>query len=167
MAEARHVIGLVGELVQPVTRWGTPRWYARAALAEAPEAAPGTALGGGLVYLGAAELGFHRVETGTYRDNLVTGSPRLWVVLQLAPDPAGLPAIVTVTADPAEGEAFTEAGIDLSERVVETVDLPAPLAAALAAFVEEHHVERGFHKRRRDRADPEALGRRRPEDLSE
>jgi hypothetical protein len=33
------------------------------------------------------------------------------------------------------------------------------LRAAAEAFVAEHHVERRFHKRRRDRADPEALAR--------
>lgn len=165
MAEETHAIGLVGELVQPVTRWGSARWYPRAALPEAPEVAPGTALGGGLVYLGPAEVAFHRVETGTYRDNLLTGSPRLWVVLHQPPDSVEMPAIVAVTADPAEGEAFTEAGTDLAERVVETVPMPATLAASLAAFVEEHHVERGFHKRRRDRADPDALGRRRRDEV--
>ena len=57
----------------------------------------------------------------------------------------------------AEGEAFTEAGTDL----VEAVPMPSAIAATVAAFVAEHHVERTFHKRARDRADPEALGRRR------
>jgi hypothetical protein len=32
----------------------------------------------------------------------------------------------------------------------------------LAAFVAEHHVDHAFVKRQRDRADPEALGRRGP-----
>ena len=65
-------------------------------------------------------------------------------------------ALLTVTADPAEGEAMTEAGNDL----VETVPMPRAIQEAVAAFVSEHHVEREFSKRKRDRADPEALGRR-------
>ena len=32
----------------------------------------------------------------------------------------------------------------------------------IEAFVAEHHVERPFVKRKRDRADPEALARRGP-----
>jgi hypothetical protein len=34
----------------------------------------------------------------------------------------------------------------------------------IAAFVAEHHVEQVFSKRKRDRIDPEALGRRPPRD---
>jgi hypothetical protein len=53
---------------------------------------------------------------------------------------------MAVTADPAEGEAFTEAGNDL----VETVPMPGPIVQAVEAFVAEHHVERPFFKRERD-----------------
>jgi hypothetical protein len=63
-----------------------------------------------------------------------------------------------VTADPAEGEAWTEAGSDL----VDVVPMPEPVHAAIDAFIAEHHVEQPFHKRERDRADPEALARRGP-----
>jgi len=37
-----------------------------------------------------------------------------------------------------------------------------PLRQTIAAFVAEHHVERVFKKRTRERADPEALARRGP-----
>ena len=37
---------------------------------------------------------------------------------------------------------------------------PAAIKKAVEAFVFEHHVERPFIKRARNRADPEALGRR-------
>jgi len=63
-----------------------------------------------------------------------------------------------VTADPAEGEAWTETGSDL----VDVVPMPEAVRAAIDAFVAEHHVEQPFHKRERDRADPEALARRAP-----
>jgi hypothetical protein len=61
-----------------------------------------------------------------------------------------------VTADPAEGEAMTEAGDDL----VDSVPMPDVIRDALEAFIAEHHVERPFFKRKRDRAGPEAPGRR-------
>ena len=40
--------------------------------------------------------------------------------------------------------------------------MPEAVRAVLDAFVSEHHVEQTFYKRKRDRADPEALGRRAP-----
>ena len=64
--------------------------------------------------------------------------------------------VSTVTADPAEGEAFTEAGANL----VEAVLMPEVLRDAIEGFIAEHHLERKFVKRERRRADPEALARR-------
>jgi hypothetical protein len=63
-----------------------------------------------------------------------------------------------VTADPAEGEGMTEAG----EQIVESLPMPEQLQEAIAAFVTEHHVERAFVKRKRDRANPDALARHDP-----
>jgi hypothetical protein len=54
--------------------------------------------------------------------------------------------VIAVTADPAEGEALTEAGQD----IVETLPMPSGIVQALEAFIVEHHVERPFFKRRRD-----------------
>jgi hypothetical protein len=86
---------------------------------------------------------WHRTDTPTYRDNLATGDPRIWVVLR--PQPEGPPLVFAITADPAEGEMFTEAGNDQ----VDNVAMPAEIAAALAEFIAEHHVERAFIKRKR------------------
>jgi hypothetical protein len=44
--------------------------------------------------------------------------------------------------------------------VIEPVPMPGPVREALEAFVAEHHRDRGFFKRKRDRADPEALASR-------
>jgi hypothetical protein len=66
--------------------------------------------------------------------------------------------LAAVTADPSEGESYTQSG----ESVVEAVPMPEPMRAAIEAFVAEHHVEQPFYKRKRDRADPEALARRGP-----
>jgi hypothetical protein len=64
--------------------------------------------------------------------------------------------LLLVTANPSEGEALTEPGTDL----VDTVPMPDVIRDAVAAFVAEHHVEQVFVKRKRDRADPQALARR-------
>jgi hypothetical protein len=108
-------------------------------------------------YAGAAEIELYRTETTNYRDNLGSSAPMLWVALQqTGVDPPY--EVFAVTADPAEGEAWTEAGSDL----VDVVPMPETVRATIDAFVAEHHVERVFHKRQRDRADPEALARRGP-----
>jgi hypothetical protein len=46
--------------------------------------------------------------------------------------------------------------------IVEAVPMPAELQRWIAAFVDTFHVERPFFKRRRDRPDPDSLGRREP-----
>jgi len=93
----------------------------------------------------------HRTETASYRDNLATGSPALWVVLrETGAEPPY--ALYLVTADPAEGEALTGAGNDL----VATVPMPDSIKEAVSSFITEHHVERSFIKRQRDRSGSQA-----------
>jgi hypothetical protein len=40
--------------------------------------------------------------------------------------------------------------------------MPKSMQESIAVFVAEHHVEQEFVKRKRDRANPEALARRGP-----
>ena len=96
-------------------------------------------------FAGTATVALYRTETANYIDNLASGAPKLWVVLR--PSDRQPPyELVAVTADPAEGEAFTEAGNDL----VDTVPMPAEVRDAVEAFIAAHHVERPFFKRQRD-----------------
>lgn len=106
-------------------------------------------------YVGSAEVELYPSETTQYRDNLQSVSPSLWVALRPT---GGEPpyTLLTVTADTAEGEGLTQTGTDL----VEPVPMPDPVYDVVAQFVAEHHVERVFFKRKRERTDPEALGRR-------
>ena len=106
-------------------------------------------------YAGEAEIALYRSEAGNYRENLLVETPLLWVALR--PTEADPPyTLAGVTADPAEGEAWAGLGHD----IVDTVAMPAAVEAVVADFVSEHYVERTFRKRKRDRADPEALARR-------
>jgi hypothetical protein len=101
-----------------------------------------------LFYVGEATIELHRTETSYYRDNLVSAAPKLWVALRpTASEPPF--QLLAVTADPAEGEAFTDAGSNL----VETVPMPFDIAEAVGQFVARHHVERPFIKRRRQSAE--------------
>jgi hypothetical protein len=152
-AVARMSIGVVVERRRAASAWIDYIWQPVAVLPGRPEAKPWTVLAddgdAATFYAGATDLALHRTETGQYRDNLASGAPALWVMLR----PTGVEPpyrVVAVTADPAEGESFTQAGDDL----VGAVPMPAAVRDMLEAFIAEHHVERPFFKRERDRNEP-------------
>jgi Protein of unknown function (DUF3305) len=160
-AQAKMAVGVVVERRKALSPWIDFTWKPVAVLAGLPEAAPWTMLSqdgeGATFYAGPAEIALHRTETSNYRDNLGSGAPMLWVALR----PTGVEPpyeIFAVTADPSEGEAWTESGSDL----VDVVPMPEALRAVIEAFIAEHHVEQPFYKRKRDRADPDAFARRGP-----
>jgi hypothetical protein len=128
--------------------WASVHWRAVSVLVGQPSAQPWTPLNVGgqrhLYYAGMATIALHRTETGNYRDNLCCAAPLLWVVLR--PTGAEPPyTVFAVTADPAEGEAFTQTGDD----VVDAVPMPEPIRARLETFIAQHHVDRPFYKRKR------------------
>jgi hypothetical protein len=158
---ARIAVGVVVERRKAKSPWIDFTWQPVAVLPGQPAAAPWTVLSVDgettTFYAGSTDVALHRTETGNYRDNLASGRPSLWVALR----PTGVEPpydLLAVTADPAEGESFTQVGDD----VVEAVPMPVPVRDAVEAFIAEHHVERAFFKRKRDRADPEALARGEP-----
>jgi len=155
----RLAVGVVIERRGAKSPWSDFIWRPSAVLAGEPDAAPWTLLEAQAdrttFYAGAGEIALYRSDTAYYRDNLATGEPMLWAVLR--PTGSEPPfTVVAVTADPNEGEAFATVGTDL----VEALPMPGSIRDAVEAFVAEHHVERAFAKRKRDRADPEALARR-------
>ena len=156
MARETIDVGVVIERRRLTSPWADHAWVPVAVLAGAPGAIPWTVLDEApettRYFLGTHQLEFFSSDTGTYRDNLCSGRPSLWVTLAPADTEQGI-ALQAVTADPAEGESFTASGV----YTVEAVPMPAEIQARLAAFVAAHHVERAFIKRKRDRANPEAL----------
>lgn len=157
MAQDRFEVGVVVAKRRLTGPWATHAWLPSAVLPAAPAVAPGTRLSADdseeTFYAGSFEVLLHPSETGHYRDNLTSGRPALWVALRLLD--GGDCQIATVTADPYEGEALAE-GVG---EIVEPVPMPSEVQAKIAAFFEACHRERPFLKRRRDRADPEALAR--------
>jgi hypothetical protein len=152
-------IGVIVERRRLNNPWADHAWMPTAVLVGSPAAAPWTVLDETpdvtRYYAGSFLLEIFETDTGDYRDNILSGQPSLWVVLGSSDEPPGV-AIRAVTANPAEGEALTEPGTD----IVEAVAMPPAIQTHLAAFVEAHHVERPFIKRKRDRANPEALAAR-------
>lgn len=155
-------VGVVVERTRGVTEWSEFAWRPVGALAGAPDTAPWTKLSDdgerAAFFAGTAEIELYRTETGNYRDNLMTGAPVLWVVLEITGTERPW-RLSIVTADPAEAEAIAGLGND---NIVDTVPMPPVIEDAVAAFVAEHHVERAFVKRKRDRANPEKMARRVP-----
>lgn len=152
MPELRLDIGVIVARKALGGRWTGDAWVPHAVLSAAPPIAPWTPLGvDGLFYAGSSELTLHSSAAAHYRDNLFGGRPSLWVALRVRD---GDCAVASVTADPYEGEALTE-GLD---SLVEAVEMPEVLRAAVGDFVARYHVERPFFKRARERADIDALG---------
>ena len=157
----RISVGVVVERRKANSPWIDVVWRPVAILDGVPDAEPWTPLAteGETVtfYAGTAEIELYRTETDNYRSNLASAAPSVWVAL-FATDGEPPYEIAAVTADPAEGEALTEPG----QGIVEAVAMPASVRNAIASFITEYHVERVFEKRKRDRADPEALARHAP-----
>jgi hypothetical protein len=160
MAEDHFAIGVVAVRKKLRSAWADHAWLPHSILPAVPAAQPWTSLGKSgedeLFYAGACELQLHPSETAHYRDNLTSGRPSLWVALR--PIGGDEHEVAMVTADPYEGEALA-GGIG---EIVEAVPMPPEIEAKIGAFFEANHVERVFVKRKRDRADPEALARRGP-----
>lgn len=87
-------------------------------------------------------------DTEAYLHGLSARTPAIYVVMR-EPDQGTDPLeIVLVTASPYEAQDYA----DTSEEIVEKVPMPGGLIAWIRDFVQEHHEDEVFIKRRRDRA---------------
>jgi hypothetical protein len=154
----RIPVGVVVERHTAASPWIDFTWHATGVLPDELAMKPWTVLreepGSTAFYAGSGTIDLYRSEAEYYRDNLATEAPGVWVVL--SPSGGEWPyAIAAVTADPSEGESFTEAASNL----VEQVPMPEAIRVIVARFVEENYVPRNFVKRKRTGANPEALAR--------
>lgn len=157
MTQGCFQVGVVAARRRLKGPWAEFAWMPFSILPSVPEAEPGASLGrdgeNELIYLGATEVVLYPGSTAHYRDNLTAAQPSLWVVLRPRDEAVEL---VSVLADPYEAEALVGAGED----IIEPVPMPPEIMAATVEFFDRFHVERTFEKRKRDRANPDALGRR-------
>ena len=151
MTEWSRELGVVVRRRSIDNAWIDHMWSPVMVLDEVPAAAPWTVLSkeadATIYYAGAASIDLFSSDTANYRDNLAGGEPRIWVALRRR-DGAPELELTKLTADPTEGEAMFESGCE----VIGTVPIPAEIASWIAAFVDQFHVERILHKRKRDRA---------------
>lgn len=163
MVEHEIIVGLVVECLAPSNPWGEHIWLPVQILESVPDTPAWAVLGRGpdraRYYAGAFAVKLYSTGTAYYRDNLASERPCLWVGMRPQGDQPPL-EILAVTADPTEGEGMTETGTN----VVEVIEMPLALVEEIAAFIEAHHVERPFEKRKRDKRPPDMMGRRKPID---
>jgi hypothetical protein len=148
----RMPLGVVLERRELDNRWQRWAWKPVAVIPGAPpvEAWRELVRGDRFVRWHAATLPLelHRTETEAYRVNLAGRSPAIYVVLRKV-DPSERTAgndvgPFAVTASPYDAEGYME-GDDL----VEAVPMPDGLMAWIQAFIERHHVDQPFVKRKR------------------
>lgn len=157
----RIPVGIVVERRKAKSAWADHLWRPVAVLAGLPAAGLWTVLSDdgdvATYYAGPAEIALYRSESENYRQNLGSGAPAVWVTLhETGGDPPY--TVAAVTADPAEGEGWTEPG----QAIVEAVAMPEAVREEIATFIAQYPPGPGFVKRQRDRADPQALARRVP-----
>lgn len=99
--------------------------------------------------VGSAPLELHRRETEAYKVNLSSDLPRVYVLLRTddTPDTSHEIRLFLVTASPYEAESY----IGVDGGILESVPMPPELVAWVQAFVDRHHVDEPFQKRKRKR----------------
>ncbi len=155
----QRVVGVVIERRRLDNPWVDHDWHAVQVLVGTPDSPPGTPLGedarGTRFYAGSADLTLYRRETESYRYNLDSSAPSVFVVLRRTLDEREV-ELHAATVCAAEAHAHAEAGDD----IVDAVAMPDEIRDWLAAYVDANPPPRPPAKRRRERADPEALAMR-------
>ena len=103
---------------------------------------------------GTLPLALFRKETDAYKLTLAQVPPRLFVILRADDNLGAAHEVVpfAVTASATEAQEY----LDSSEDIVEPVPMPAEVIALVRDFVDQHHVDEPFYKRKRKRYDPNA-----------
>jgi molybdenum cofactor guanylyltransferase len=142
-------VGIVIERRRLANPWQDEAWLPVAVLPGVPESPPGTILEEAekatRYFAGALPLELFRKETVSYKFNLDTGAPKVYVVLRRT-EAGPLPwRPYLATAAPDEAQAAMEGGED----IVEAVPMPPAILAWVASFVAALHIEEPFRKRKR------------------
>ena len=152
----RFPVGVIVERRPAKSRWQSHVWRVVEVLPGRPATPPWTVLaeaeGITRFFAGSTDLVVYSKETEALVHNLGAKMPAVWVVLRPHDAAPGL-KLLMATVDAGEAQAHADTGDDL----VEMVAMPDTVRAWLAPFVAAHHVDRPKYKRKRERADPEAL----------
>ncbi len=143
-------VGVIVEQREIDNPWQKWRWRPVAVLTGAAPAAAGTKVDSGPGFTrffgGTLTLELHRKETEAYRRNLSNNPPAIYVALRADSACAGEMAYrpVAVTASPYLAEDLLE-----GDDIVEALPMPDGVIAWTRAFIDRHHVDEPFRKRKR------------------
>ncbi len=159
-------VGIIVERVKADSQWADYLWKPVEAVAGNQKTKAWTKLSddGSRVtyYAGSSEIELYPSDTPQYRDNVLSETPSIWVGLRAAESDPPFELFLT-TADSSEGEGMTYTGTVICE----PVPMPDAIQAVIEQFITEHHVERVFFKRKRDKSQPNLMERRIPIDESD
>lgn len=143
-------VGIVLRRQPGVTRWAKWVWRAVSVL---PGAAPADwrelrREGEAVEYHAATlPLTVWRSDTEAYRVALANDPPQVYAILRPSDASDSGLEVFAITASPFEAQDYGDSGED----IIEPLPMPPALIAWLSSFVERHHRDETFVKRRRDR----------------
>jgi len=142
-------LGIVVRRIAGVTPWAKWSWRAVAVL---PGAAPADwkvlreENDATEFHAATLPLELHRTDTEAYRTEISAKNPSVYAIMRDGEGQAPLD-MVLVTASPYEAQDYGDTG----EEIVEKIAMPEGLVALIRDFVDAHHEDEVFVKRRRDR----------------
>ncbi len=143
-------LGVVLRRSPGVTAWAKWIWTATSVIPGAPQASWKLLREEGETteyHASTHELTLYVSDTEAYAHELQADQPSVYVVMRTVDDAEMPLSILHVTVSPYEAQDYCDSG----EETVERVAMPAAVHAWVGAFVNEHHVEEEFIKRRRDK----------------
>ncbi len=144
-------LGVVIERREIDNPWQSHVWVPVAVIpgAPAPEGWREIARGESWVryHVATLTMELHRKETEAYRANLSSARPAIFVMLAETDDEDAAHEVEAsrVTASPYDAQDYLDSG----EIIVEGVAMPDGVIAFVQAFVDRHHVDEPFVKRKR------------------
>lgn len=154
-----RLVGVILERRKLDNPWVDYSWRPVQVLPSVPGTEPWTrlAIGDGWeqFYAGPAELALYRHESETYAYNIESAQPAVWVFLRRSDTAPGI-VLHGASVDPGEAHAHNDTGDD----IVDFVPMPAAIQEWMMDYIQRHPPTKEHFKRKRDRADPEALARR-------
>ena len=141
-------LGIVIRRAPGVTRWAKWVWKVVTVL---PGAGPAdwreiSRDGEAIDYHAATlELELFRTDTEAYLSGLSTREPAVYVVMREGD--AAFPEVVLATVSPFDAQDYADSG----EEMIEKVAMPAGLMTWIRGFVDLHHEDEVFIKRKRNR----------------
>jgi len=143
-------VGVVLRKSPGVTKWAKVVWRAVCVLPGADPADWKLLRTEGEVsdyHVTTVPLTLYRSDTEAYVHGLAAHVPCLYVICRETRDPARPLEVVMVTASPYEAQDYSDNGEDIVEKVMMTPQVHA----WISAYVDTHHEEEAFVKRRRDK----------------